>query len=134
MLQTPNTTTIIAAIGRMTISSQCWATAPCVTRSKLIDFSSCRRLQTASDRPRDRRSPSRPLLKANHCAWDLGGGIADEFPKSLLVPSDAGVFHSLAIRSVLDCACLAAVKAVELRTQLVLRRVADVVAGLTFSE
>jgi hypothetical protein len=35
MLQTPNTTTIIAAIGRMMISSQCWAAAPCVTRSKL---------------------------------------------------------------------------------------------------
>src|SRR6516165_712726 len=128
MLQTPNT----ATIGRMTISSQCWA--PAVTRSKLIDFSSCRRLQTASDRPRDRRSPSRPLLKASSLCLDLGSRIADEFPKSLLVPSDAGVSHSLAIRSVLDCACLAAIKAIELRTQLVLRRLADVVAGVTFSE
>src|SRR5262249_61140879 len=134
MLQTPNTTTIIAAIGRMTISSQCWQPLPV----QLAQSSLTALLAVGSKLLQIGPEIADLLLvaysKQHRCAWDLGSRIADEFPKSLLAPSDAGVSHSLAIRSVLDCACLAAIKAVELRTQLVLRRLADVVAGLTFSE
>ena len=60
--------------------------------------------------------------------------VLQVFLENRVVPDNAGALIAIAVSVALDRARFPAIEAIELGTKLVLRRLADIVTGLTFSE
>src|SRR5438034_1629232 len=75
------------------------------------------------------------LVGEDHlCPGHLGLRIFQVFLEARFTPHNSGVLVAVAISVAFGRPGFPAIKSIELGTQLVLRRLADVMAGLTFSE